>query len=239
MVESISPTLTLGLAKRMQQKWCMVPDLVLCQYQTWAQEPLISSWVFAITSWMSTGWPAGGRDTHLPSPDEGVRHPSTTLAWGNTSCYERMLLLLFLGHQRLEAQSILTLWFREKKFGLEMKSTWLGYLSQPLPPHTLSVPKSAPPPQSQFPASIAQTVTSHPSCSLPPVPKHHQSSNPTAPPKTMLSHTKLTFKNFAYQWSRCSLLSCNCVWTSRYFSIVDGFPFLLYIKCLNLKVKAK
>ena len=51
-------------------------EMMLCQYQAWAQEPLLSNLAFAITSWMSTGWPAGGRDTRLPSPDHGVR-PST------------------------------------------------------------------------------------------------------------------------------------------------------------------
>lgn len=55
----------------MQQKWCMVPDLVLYQHQAWAQEPLLSSWAFAITSWRSTGWPAGGSDTRLLSPRRG------------------------------------------------------------------------------------------------------------------------------------------------------------------------
>ena len=60
-------------------------------------------------------------------------------------------------------------------------------LSQPLPPHTLSLPKLAPPPPPQFSAPISQTVTSHPSFSLPPVPKDQQSSNPTNPPKAVLS----------------------------------------------------
>lgn len=41
-----------------------------------------------------------------------LRRPPTTLAQGNGSSYEHMFLLLFLGHQRLEAQSILTLCFQ-------------------------------------------------------------------------------------------------------------------------------
>lgn len=35
------------------------------------------------------------------------------------------------------------------------------------------------------------------------------------------------------------VLCDNAVCTSRYFRDVDGFPFLLYITCLNLKAKAK